>query len=383
MSDKIRRAPHDQENPFAQISREMLQDKHLSYEARGLLGYLLSKSGNWELRVSDLQIPGAGRDKVYRILNELQKCGYIGGRTKYQDEKGYWQWTPYDVYETRDLNPFTENPYTDKPNTGDPHTENTEIYKTKKTKERKEKILPLPAAIASGGGDDLPHSHTPSLADEADDASMFKKIPVKQMSSQAKKVMRAAQTPSFSLEGTMGEKSKETTTPQPPIAAELAAVADQGPSISAAIEGKPPVTAKVESPAQAAQRIKVESLVACGFVEPTTTRGWSNFKGVLKTLTEAKITSDMYADYVKWVKAESASQSNWTVTLNSLGEKMRPERYMEYRAKNASQGGQMRLPGASGISYHQPSELPVKSRPVLSQEERIAALEEIKREQIS
>jgi hypothetical protein len=43
----------------------------------------------------------------------------------------------------------------------------------------------------------------------------------------------------------------------------------------------------------------------------------------------------MYADYVKWVKQESASQSGWTVTLNSLAEKMRPERYMAERAKKA------------------------------------------------
>jgi hypothetical protein len=184
MSDKIRRAPHDTENPFAQISRLMLQDKTLSYEARGLLGYLLSKSGNWELRISDLQIKGAGRDKIYRILGELQAKGYIGGRKKYQDEKGYWQWTPYDVYETRELNPYTDNPYTD-----NPYTENTEIKAVKKntkqreqkTEEEKKEITTISASAESA----VSPVNDWSIADEADDAAMFVPKGKKQISAQA------------------------------------------------------------------------------------------------------------------------------------------------------------------------------------------------------
>jgi hypothetical protein len=136
----IRRAPHNAENPFASISRVMLQDKTLSYEARGLLGYLLSKSGDWEVRIKDLQIKGTGRDKVYRILDELQVKGYIGPRVPFQDEKGHWRWPPYEVYETLDQNPhprpYPEKPYTGKPNTVQPNTENTEVY-IKETHEKK------------------------------------------------------------------------------------------------------------------------------------------------------------------------------------------------------------------------------------------------------
>lgn len=151
MNERIRRSPKNAENPFAQISREMLQDKTLSYEARGLISYLLSKSGNWELRVSDLQIEGAGRDKVYRIIGELQAKGYISTRAKFQDEKGYWQWTPYDVFETPVLSPYPENPYT-----VNPYTENTEIKEKiledeiQNTKEEeKKKIVATPRADKS------------------------------------------------------------------------------------------------------------------------------------------------------------------------------------------------------------------------------------------
>jgi hypothetical protein len=154
-NQRIRRAPHNKENPFAQISREMLQDKTMSYEARGLLSYLLSKSGDWEARVGDLQIDGAGRDKVYRIISELQQKGYISQRQKYQDEKGQWQWTPYDVHEK----PCPEKPYTD-----DPYTENTEIYKKQKndiqnTKEREKKKKKEFAPV--GAGADVPLQSDP------------------------------------------------------------------------------------------------------------------------------------------------------------------------------------------------------------------------------
>ena len=63
---------------FFAISNELAQNAALSYEARGLMAYLLSKPDNWEMKVSDLiaQSP-AGRDAVYRILRELEAARYI------------------------------------------------------------------------------------------------------------------------------------------------------------------------------------------------------------------------------------------------------------------------------------------------------------------
>lgn len=181
------------------------------------------------------------------------------------------------------------------------------------------------------------------VAQEASDSAMFSVEGQTQNSAPAEKVKRpmsAAVSPS-PLKQKMGEKSSEATTSLSPIPG--------GPlSLTAPIETMSPLdsnetaidTAKKESPAQAAQRINVESLVACGYAQPITTRGWSNFKNVLKTLTEASITHDLYADFHRWVKSESVNQGSWDVTLNSLAEKNRPERYMEQRAKKAIRDAQ-------------------------------------------
>lgn len=63
---------------FAIIPNEVAEDSRLSFEARGVLCYLLAKPNNWKVRIQDIQNAGGiGRDKVYRILKELQSVGYI------------------------------------------------------------------------------------------------------------------------------------------------------------------------------------------------------------------------------------------------------------------------------------------------------------------
>ena len=41
-------------HPYVVIDRRPLEDERLSWAARGLLGYLLAKPDDWQLRVSDL-----------------------------------------------------------------------------------------------------------------------------------------------------------------------------------------------------------------------------------------------------------------------------------------------------------------------------------------
>ena len=87
-------------------SNEPFNDKRLSWEARGLMGYLLSKPDNWEVRTMDVIKQGpAGEYKVRRMLAELRLCGYmnrirrIGGGHLF-----YWI---TEVYESPAQNPST------------------------------------------------------------------------------------------------------------------------------------------------------------------------------------------------------------------------------------------------------------------------------------
>lgn len=96
-SDKqatIIRSPKNKDNPYTMTLRETAQDSDLSWEARGILWYLLSKPDTWEVRVEDLERTGCKTIRVRRILRELIKAGYMQPRTRYQ-KNGKWIYTSY------------------------------------------------------------------------------------------------------------------------------------------------------------------------------------------------------------------------------------------------------------------------------------------------
>ncbi len=80
----IHRAARDEEHPYFMLRRATAQDTTLSFEARGLLAYILSKPDDWKVQPSNLQ-QNCGRSVVYRILAELIEHGYIR-RTQTRDE---------------------------------------------------------------------------------------------------------------------------------------------------------------------------------------------------------------------------------------------------------------------------------------------------------
>jgi hypothetical protein len=70
------------------VSNVPFNDERLSWEARGVMGYLLSKPDNWTISRTDLIKRGdAGREKIQRILKELERCGYVT-RTRCKKEDG-------------------------------------------------------------------------------------------------------------------------------------------------------------------------------------------------------------------------------------------------------------------------------------------------------
>lgn len=115
---------------YVTIRRETVQDETLSWEARGMLAYLLSKPLDWTVRPSQLQ-QGCGRDKVYSILRELSEHGYVA-RTDKRDANGRVLEVEYVVYEAAE-NPL---PFPEKPYTVNPNTENHPLQIKEITKER-------------------------------------------------------------------------------------------------------------------------------------------------------------------------------------------------------------------------------------------------------
>lgn len=115
------------ENPYAQIDNRALNDSRLSWRARGILAYLLSKPDNWQVVIEDLikQSPD-GRDAVRSGMRELTKAGYLELVAK-QDESGRMQGKEYILYETPKEMPVEdrENRTTGFPSVGKSPTNNT------------------------------------------------------------------------------------------------------------------------------------------------------------------------------------------------------------------------------------------------------------------
>jgi hypothetical protein len=85
-------------------SNQPFNDKRLSWEARGVMGYLLSKPDGWECHSYDLiNQTSAGRHVIKRIISELQKAGYVH-RFRKSEGRNTIKWIT-EVYETPELNP--------------------------------------------------------------------------------------------------------------------------------------------------------------------------------------------------------------------------------------------------------------------------------------
>ena len=70
---RVRKSP----NSFVTMDKSFLEDSRLSYKAKGILAYLLSKPDNWKVIVGNLVNYSAdGKASVYAGLKELKECGY-------------------------------------------------------------------------------------------------------------------------------------------------------------------------------------------------------------------------------------------------------------------------------------------------------------------
>ena len=113
-----------------------IRDERLSWQAKGLMTYLLSLPDDWEINISELVNHSA--DGIYATraaVRELQKSGYL--RAEKVKAKGRFAGVRYVVMECPPCDgfphtekPHTEKPHTEKPHTEKPHTENRTLLNT-------------------------------------------------------------------------------------------------------------------------------------------------------------------------------------------------------------------------------------------------------------
>lgn len=95
---RIRRRPEGVRNPYFRMLRQTAQNETLSWEARGVLAYLLSMPDDYQLQIDDLR-QGCGREKAYRILNELIDAGHIERSWERDKDNKRFQSSSYTIYE--------------------------------------------------------------------------------------------------------------------------------------------------------------------------------------------------------------------------------------------------------------------------------------------
>ncbi len=129
-ANNIRRSKPERD--FTVIPNEPLQDELLSWGARGLLSFLLSKPVTWEVNVKDLakQSKKNGRDATQNFLTELIEARYVlREQVRLKGRFLGYNYIVYDLKQPQPEKPDTENQDTDSPQPEKPETEKPETEK--------------------------------------------------------------------------------------------------------------------------------------------------------------------------------------------------------------------------------------------------------------
>lgn len=118
------------DNPFAQIDKVAIQDKRLSWKARGILCYLLSKPNDWKVILQDLinQSEKDGDSSVRAGIKELRNLGYMR-LDRIKDKSGKVDHWEYTVYEK----PLSDFPQVEKPQVENRGNNNNKLTNNKLT----------------------------------------------------------------------------------------------------------------------------------------------------------------------------------------------------------------------------------------------------------
>ena len=108
-------------NRYGVAPNELLNDKSLSFKAKGLYTYIQSKPDGWDFSVGRITKQGKdGKDSIRSGLMELEETGYLK-RHKFKNKKGQWD-IEYELSANRDGFTATGNPTTENPTTENPET---------------------------------------------------------------------------------------------------------------------------------------------------------------------------------------------------------------------------------------------------------------------
>lgn len=84
---------------FVTVHKNFIHDNDITFKAKGILLYLLSRPDDWQIYESEiLKHTKDGKDSLKSGIRELEKVGYVE-RTRKRDDKGHLNGYEYLVYE--------------------------------------------------------------------------------------------------------------------------------------------------------------------------------------------------------------------------------------------------------------------------------------------
>lgn len=116
---------------FSIVDNKIIEDKRLSFKARGLLIYMLSKPDDWKFYTDEL-VKRSAKDGISAIksaLREIEAAGYL---VRQQGHKKNGQFTSQDwiLTDISASSPQAEKPPADKPSTEKPPADNQPLPNT-------------------------------------------------------------------------------------------------------------------------------------------------------------------------------------------------------------------------------------------------------------
>lgn len=116
---------------FVMVHKDFIHDSNLSWKAKGILLYLLSRPDDWQVYETEIvKHSSDGLSGLKSGIKELEEVGYIQ-RNRKRDDKGRLKEYEYLVYEQPNHIRFSNigktnvgNSYIGKTNVGEPHTTN-------------------------------------------------------------------------------------------------------------------------------------------------------------------------------------------------------------------------------------------------------------------
>lgn len=163
------------QNNYTTLPNATLQNSDLSWEARGLLGYLLSLPEGWEVRVTELSRRSpAGYAKNRRIISELERARHVIRSQQRQNNGQFSDWI-FDVFDTPQ--PDCENPNPVIPEPVEPDSDGQKLEKKQAEKKHFKKDTTNGAHAVSSPGAARPEEEAADATKATEPASSADTLP--------------------------------------------------------------------------------------------------------------------------------------------------------------------------------------------------------------